>query len=90
MSRKEFAAWKKNGTFTISQNRILTVTNHIAESEADDYTKSEAEQCATYWSLDAAMLGARLAAMRSNVKIAKLLKQLDKRLVAMKQGCGVL
>lgn len=90
MSRKEFAAWKKNGNFTISQNRILTVTNHITEGEHDAYNKDEAAQCATYWSLDAATLGSRLYAMRSNVKVAKLLKQLDKRLGEKKQGCGVL
>ena len=52
MKKAEFKKWTKNGNFTISQERILDVSNHIAEGEHGLYTKSEAAQVATYWSLN--------------------------------------
>lgn len=52
MTDKEFNKWVKNGNFTISQERILSITNDIAENIHDTYTKKEAAQCVSYWSLE--------------------------------------
>lgn len=51
MDKKEYNRWRKNGNFTISQERLLQVSNHISEGETSAYTKAEAAQVATYWSL---------------------------------------
>lgn len=51
MTKQQFQFWTKNGNLRISEERILTVTNHISECEHRAYTKDEAAQCVTYWSL---------------------------------------
>lgn len=51
MTKAEFKHWTKNGNLTLSEERILEVSNHIAEGEHRAYTKQEAAQAVTYWSL---------------------------------------
>ena len=78
MTKSEFTRWKRNGNFTISQKRILDVTNDIAENIHSTYTKKEAAECVMYWSL----LEARIESELNNLKTSNLIKsvkaQLDK------------
>lgn len=52
MTEESFQRWKRNGNFTLTHERILTVSNHVAEGEGDCYTKKEAAEVAMYHSLD--------------------------------------
>jgi hypothetical protein len=65
MTNKDFTAWKKRGTFTLSHDRILQVSNNIAEGEHNAYTKKEAAEVAMYHSLDVAMLNDHISAMKT-------------------------
>ncbi len=74
MTNSDYAKWRRNGNFTISQNRLLQVSNHI--SEHGMYTKSEAAQVATYWSLVASGLQNELSLIKSRNLIAKVERML--------------
>lgn len=67
MNPTEFKKWRKNGNFTVSQDRILEVSNHISEGEHSCYTKAEAAQVATYWSLEASDRTMELANFKSEM-----------------------
>jgi hypothetical protein len=78
MTYEEFNKWKRNGNFKSSHARILQVSNHIAEGEDDCYTKREAAEVATYWSLEASRLQSELASLKTGA----LLKEAEKVLIA--------
>lgn len=65
MTEVEFAKWSKNGNFTISQERILTVSNHIAECEHDCYTKAEVAQVAMYHALEVSKLVGEVESLKT-------------------------
>ena len=77
MTKQEFAKWKRNGNFTISQKRILDVTNDIAEDIHSTYTKKEAAQCVVYWSLLYSKIHYESQNLKTSTFIEKMLKKLD-------------
>ncbi len=60
MTEETFKKWTENGNFTLSQDRILSISNDIAEQIYDTFTKKEACEVVTYWSLHASELQAEL------------------------------
>jgi hypothetical protein len=66
MTRTEFKKWKDNGTFTVSQNRILEVANDIAEGYFDNFTKKEATEAVTYFALEHSAALSRIAAKETD------------------------
>lgn len=80
MKADEYRKWRRNGNFTISQSRLLQVDNHIAEGERGCYTKSEAAQVATYWSLKYSAL----CNERANEQCERLIGDFKKAIRKMK------
>lgn len=69
MTDKQFREWKTNGNFKLSHERILDVTNHISEGIHTLYSKAEAAEVATYWSLVADSLNQRLRLLGTDIII---------------------
>ncbi len=72
MTKSEYDKWRKNGNFTITQDRLLQVSNHIAEGEHGSYTKREAAQVATYWSLVASGIQSELSLLKTRIQMNKV------------------
>lgn len=80
MKAAEYRKWRRNGNFTISQSRLLQVDNHIAEGERGCYSKAEAAQVATYWSLKYSAL----CNERASEKCEQLIADYDKAIRKLK------
>lgn len=69
---------KKRGVFTLTEERIAEVTNHISEGIHSAYTKKEAAECVQYWAMDAYYKQQELQSKRGSAFLANFKAMLDK------------
>lgn len=81
MKTEIFNDFKEKGAFTLTEERIHTVSNHISEDEPDCYTKKEAAECAKYWSLSAYYKQQDLNAMRDEILLIALRATNEKSII---------
>lgn len=77
MTEESFQRWKRNGNFTLTHDRILQVSNDIAEGMLENYTKKEAAEVATYHAMDVSDLINEVAHLRTMGALAIGQKMLD-------------
>ena len=85
MTNKAFKQWTKNGNFTLTEEKILQVSNDISEDMAYIHTKKELVECARYWMLHSVELEGHTQMAKSE-ELAKQVRKLKKEMQSFVVG----